>query len=71
MCLVSNLLSTHELGQLLDEEMTENEKSELEAAELVCRNFLTWSLLGDDEERSTESVNCREKLANVLGKEAP
>ena len=33
----SHLLSRHELGLLLDEEMTEDERIELQLAEDVCR----------------------------------
>ncbi|KAL1736511.1 DNA mismatch repair protein MutS [Schizophyllum commune] len=60
---VSRLISTHELGQLLDEEMSEKERDELEEAEAVCRRFLAWNL-GDDDGTEVKS-----KLAKVLGKE--
>ncbi|KAL1668791.1 DNA mismatch repair protein MutS [Schizophyllum commune] len=60
---VSRLISTHELGQLLDEEMSEKERDELEEAEAVCRRFLTWSL-GDDD-----GTEVKVKLAKVLGRE--
>ncbi|KAJ7644219.1 DNA mismatch repair protein MutS [Roridomyces roridus] len=46
---VSHLISTHELGQLLDEEMTEKEREDLADAEVVCRRFLQWNLEGDGE----------------------
>lgn len=45
---VSRLISTHELGQLLDEEMLEDEREELAEAEAVCRRFLAWNLTADD-----------------------
>ncbi|CAK5284093.1 unnamed protein product [Mycena citricolor] len=44
---VSHLISTHELGQLLDEEMTDAEREDLADAEAVCRRFLEWKLEGD------------------------
>ncbi|KAJ7069760.1 DNA mismatch repair protein MutS [Mycena amicta] len=59
---VSRLLSAHELGKLLDEEMTEEERSDLEEAEAVCRRFLEWDLDGD----GGGNVKCR--LAAVLGR---
>ncbi|KAL1682284.1 DNA mismatch repair protein MutS [Schizophyllum commune] len=57
------LISTHELGQLLDEEMSEKERDELEEAEAVCRRFLAWNL-GDDD-----GTEVKVKLAKVLGRE--
>ncbi|KAI0789758.1 DNA mismatch repair protein MutS [Abortiporus biennis] len=39
-CYVSYLLSMHEWGRLLDEEMTADEREELTQAEEVCRRFL-------------------------------
>ncbi|KAL1760365.1 DNA mismatch repair protein MutS [Schizophyllum commune] len=60
---VSRLISTHELGQLLDEEMSEKERDELEEAEAVCRRFLAWNL-GDDD-----GTEVKVKLAKVLGRE--
>ncbi|KAL1722791.1 DNA mismatch repair protein MutS [Schizophyllum commune] len=57
------LISTHELGQLLDEEMSEKERDELEEAEAVCRRFLAWNL-GDDD-----GAEVKGKLVKVLGRE--
>ncbi|KAF7288536.1 DNA mismatch repair protein 5 [Mycena chlorophos] len=57
---VSRLLSAHELGKLLDEEMTEEERFDLEDAEAVCRRFLAWDL---DE----DADNVKQRLADVLG----
>ncbi|KAJ7459929.1 DNA mismatch repair protein MutS [Mycena latifolia] len=59
---VSRLISTHELGRLLDEEMTENERADLEDAEAVCRRFLQWNLEGDG------GGNVKGRLAEVLGR---
>lgn len=52
------------MGKLLDEEMTEEERLDLEDAEAVCRRFLTWDL--DDEQGLGEGV--KTKLAEVLGR---
>ncbi|KAH8104687.1 DNA mismatch repair protein MutS [Cristinia sonorae] len=61
---VSHLLSRHEIGQLLDEEMDEAERAELGQAEDVCRRFLAWDLTrkGDDE------VDVKTRLADILGR---
>ena len=63
----SQLLSRHELGRLLDEEMTEKERQELEEAEAVCRRFLAWDLKADEE--NIEDGKVQRKLAAVLGEE--
>ncbi|KAJ7505221.1 muts domain V-domain-containing protein [Mycena galericulata] len=60
---VSRLISMHELGQLLDEDMTEKERKDLEDAEAVCRRFLQWNLEGDG------GGNVKGRLAEVLGRE--
>ncbi|KAJ7761594.1 DNA mismatch repair protein MutS [Mycena maculata] len=59
---VSDLISTHELGQLLDEAMTDKEREDLEDAEAVCRRFLQWNLEGDG------GGNVKARLAEVLGR---
>jgi DNA mismatch repair protein MSH5 len=65
----SNLISTHELGQLLDEEMTEEERSDLEASEAICRRFLSWDM--DAEGGGDEAeLDVKRKLVEVLGREA-
>lgn len=56
----SELLSRHELGQLLDEGMTDAERIELEEAETVCRAFLAWDL-------DKDATNVKHHLTNVLG----
>jgi DNA mismatch repair protein MSH5 len=56
------LISTHELGRLLDEEMTDKEREDLEDAEAVCRKFLQWNLDGDG------GGNVKGRLAEVLGR---
>ncbi|KIM89101.1 hypothetical protein PILCRDRAFT_211886 [Piloderma croceum F 1598] len=61
---VTHLLAVHELGQLLDEEITEAETNDLKEAEMVCRRFLAWNLEG------TETNGCaKAKLAEVLMRE--
>lgn len=59
----SELLSHHELGQLLDEDLTDAEQKDLEDAESVCRAFLAWDLLQDVTE-------VKDRLARVLGLDA-
>ncbi|EFI27156.1 DNA mismatch repair protein Msh5 [Coprinopsis cinerea okayama7 len=58
---VSNLISQHEIVQLLDEEITEKEKEDLLDAEAVCKRFLEWDL--DDH----EGVDVKARLRWVLG----
>ncbi|KAF8890007.1 muts domain V-domain-containing protein [Gymnopilus junonius] len=41
---VTDLLSSHMLNVLLDEKMSDVERSDLEDAEAVCRRFLAWNL---------------------------
>ncbi|KAJ6477358.1 muts domain V-domain-containing protein [Mycena vitilis] len=57
---VSHLISAHELGKLLDEEMTDKEREDLADAEAVCRKFLQWNLDGGG--------NVKGRLAEVLGR---
>ncbi|PBK97772.1 hypothetical protein ARMGADRAFT_1044451 [Armillaria gallica] len=57
---VSEMISNHELGRLLDEEMTEEERKDLEDAEAVCRRFLAWDL-------ENEHGNVKMRLAEILG----
>ncbi|TFK74858.1 hypothetical protein BDN72DRAFT_832971 [Pluteus cervinus] len=59
---VSELISSHELGQLLDEEMTEQEKRDLQESEEICRRFLQWDLQADID------VDVKKKLREVLGR---
>lgn len=63
---VSHLLSTHELGQLLDEGMSEAERLELEEAEVVCRRFLKWDLKA---EADSEDDGVKAKLGHILGRD--
>lgn len=53
----------HEIGRLLDEEMTEQERLDLEDAEAVCRHFLAWDLDAVDGD-----ANVKAKLAVCLGR---
>lgn len=62
----SKLLSTHQLGRLLDEGMTEAECVELKDAEAICRRFLAWDL-----EKSEEDIcegEAKKKLGEILGR---
>jgi len=63
----SNLISTHQIGQLLDEGMTEKERLDLENAEAVCRRFLSWDLNADEDDINEGQVKI--KLGGVLGKD--
>jgi hypothetical protein len=47
--------------------MTEEDILDLENAEAVCRNFLTWDLQskGDDDERGLSAIA---KLRDILGR---
>lgn len=65
----SHLLSRHELGQLLDEEMDAEERAELAAAEEVCRKFLAWDLTGEGGGEVVEG-GVKAKLREVLGRTA-
>ncbi|KAI0714049.1 DNA mismatch repair protein MutS [Cerioporus squamosus] len=58
---VSELLARHEVCQLLDEDMRDRERQELEEAEEVCRRFLAWDLSSTGRQRSV-----REILAETL-----
>ncbi|KAI0670991.1 DNA mismatch repair protein MutS [Trametes maxima] len=63
---VSELLTKHEICQLLDEDMSISERQELQEAEEVCRRFLAWDLSQGVE--GGEVVPVRNKLAEVLGR---
>ena len=58
----SYLLSKHELGTLLDEEMTEDEKTELQQAEEVCRRFLACDL------EAGQGIDAKRLLSTILGR---
>ncbi|KAI0802089.1 muts domain V-domain-containing protein [Irpex lacteus] len=60
---VTHLLSIHELGRLLDEDMSEKERSEFEVAEEVCRKFLAWDLNSAREELGG---SIKDKLKEVV-----
>ncbi|KAJ3854057.1 DNA mismatch repair protein MutS [Lentinula lateritia] len=59
---VSQLLSSYEIGRLLDERMSEKEVLELEEAEAICRRFLGWNL-------TVNNVGVKKKLGEVLGRQ--
>ena len=61
----SHLLSIHELGTLLDEEMSEDERLELEDAEDVCRRFLACDL---EASRGGADGFVKHLLVQILGK---
>jgi len=65
---VSQLLATHELGQLLDGEMSGAERRDLEGAEEVCRRFLAWKLVRDGDSGESRP-DVRRALAEVLGRQ--
>jgi len=52
-------MARHELGQLLDEDLTDSEKTELEEAEAVCRAFVAWDL-------SNDVTDVKDRLAKIL-----
>lgn len=58
---VSNLISKHEIVQLMDEGMTEEEMADLAEAEAICKRFLEWDL----EDRT--GLDVKAKLKWVLG----
>jgi len=64
---VSYLLSSHQIGQLLDEGMSESERLDLEDAEAVCRRFLAWDLKADEDDICEGQVKI--KLDDVLGRD--
>lgn len=57
----------HELGTLLDEEMTPEECVDLEDAEEVCRRFLAWDL---EASRGGGRGEVKDALRQVLGRDA-
>ncbi|KAF7798450.1 hypothetical protein EIP86_009671 [Pleurotus ostreatoroseus] len=61
-----HLLSMHELGTLLDEEMTAEERVDLEDAEEVCRRFLAWDL---EASRGGAKGDVKDALGQVLGRD--
>ena len=62
----SNLISTHELGQLRDEDMTDEERQDLETSEAICRRFLKWNM--DVEDKT--GLDIKTLLAEVLGRDS-
>ena len=64
----SNLLSMHELLQLLDEDMSQDEIQDLEDAQEVFRRFLAWDIQKELEQDEVQSGTVKEKLAKVLGR---
>ena len=63
----SDLLAKHELGKLLEEKMTDEEKLDLQAAEEVARRFLEWDLTSDE---AVYQTGVKARLAEVLGRDA-
>ncbi|KAF9221022.1 hypothetical protein BS17DRAFT_713109 [Gyrodon lividus] len=63
---VSELLAEHELGKLLEEQMTDEERLDLQAAEEVARRFLEWNLTSDE---AAHQSGVKARLAEVLGRD--
>ena len=59
-------MSSHKLNVLLDEKMTDADRSDLEDAEGVCRRFLAWNLKEDDD---PSEGYIKMKLGQVLGRQ--
>ena len=55
----------------MDEEMTDDERRDLEDAEEVCRRFLAWDLVRDEEANSDPDLrqDVKKRMAQVLGRE--
>ncbi|KIJ17739.1 hypothetical protein PAXINDRAFT_175534 [Paxillus involutus ATCC 200175] len=62
---VSELLAEHELGKLLEEQMTDEERLDLQVAEEVSRRFLEWDLTSDE---AVHQGGVKARLAAVLGR---
>jgi len=60
------MLSSHQILQLLDEEMTEAEQVELEEAQQICSRFLAWDLTAQLQDK----VGTKERLAEILGSQS-
>lgn len=58
----SRLVAAHEVGSLLDEKMTDEERADLEDAEEVVKRFLQWDI--------NEADDVRAKLKEVLNRGA-
>ena len=63
----SELLAKHELGKLLEEKMTDEERLDLQVAEEVARRFLEWDLTSDE---AVYQTGVKARLAEVLGRDA-
>lgn len=61
----SELLAKHELGKLLEENMTDEERLDLQDAEEVARRFLEWDLTSDE---ALYQTGVKARLAKVLGR---
>lgn len=61
--MISNLVSNHELQELLDEDLTEADIEDLVNAENVCRNFLRWELTDGGA-----TTDVKAQLAAILDK---
>lgn len=57
----------HEIGVLLDEEMTEDERKDLADAEEACRKFLAWNL---EDARGGPEGGVKEMLRQVMGRDS-
>lgn len=59
-------MSSHQLGRLLDEGMSQAERVDLENAEAICRRFLSWDLKAEEEDMCEGEV--KRKLGVILGR---
>lgn len=64
--ILSELLTNHELGKLLEEKMTDQERLDLQAAEEVARRFLEWDLTSDE---AVYQTGVKARLTEVLGRD--
>ncbi|KIK91641.1 hypothetical protein PAXRUDRAFT_796689 [Paxillus rubicundulus Ve08.2h10] len=62
---VSELLAEHELGKLLEEQMSDEERLDLQVAEGISRQFLEWDLTSDE---AAHQSGVKARLAAVLGR---
>ncbi|KAJ1306187.1 hypothetical protein OPQ81_010896 [Rhizoctonia solani] len=58
---VSTILSHNEIGVLLDEDMPQEQKEELEVRAAICQRFIAWKMSVDDD------VGVKDRLREVLG----
>ncbi|KAH7885327.1 DNA mismatch repair protein MutS [Phlebopus sp. FC_14] len=62
---VSELLAVHEVGKLLEEQMTDAERLDLQTADEIARRFLEWDLTSEEAAHQT---GVKTRLAEILGR---